>query len=187
MKPWKTLARETVLNFSRFLTVEKHTIELPDGRIIPDWPWVITPDYVNIVAVTAQYEFLCFRQTKYAANGITLAPVGGMIDPGETPLQAATRELREEMGLAAGELVALGQYANDGNRGVGIGHLYLALDCVPVGKTKSDDLEEQQVVRLSLNQFRQALLAGEFKIMSWSANAALALIYLTDRQYPQKD
>ena len=180
MKAWKTLARETVLHFSRFLTVESHTIELPDGRIVPDWPWVIIPDYVNVIPVTPQKEFLCFRQTKYAADGVTLAPAGGMIDPGETPLMAAERELREEMGLAAGEFVFLGSFANDGNRGVGIGHLYLALDAVPVAKTQSDDLEEQELIRLSRAQFRTALLAGEFKIMSWSASAALVLVYLAD-------
>ena len=184
MKTWKTLAKRTVLDFSRFLSVESHTIELPDGRIIEDWPWVIIPDYVNVVAVTPAQEFICFRQTKYAAGGITLAPAGGLIEPGEDPLVAAARELREEMGLQAGRLVSLGQYANDGNRGVGIGYLYLALDCVPVERLPSDDLEEQEVLKLTRAQYRAALQAGEFKIMSWSAVAALALLYLDSMQTP---
>lgn len=177
MKPWKTLSREQVLRFSHYLSVERHTIELPDGRIIPDWPWVIVPDYVNVLPVSPDGLFYCFRQVKYAADGISLAPVGGMIDPGETPLEAAHRELREEMGLESDELIFLGQYATDANRGVGTGHLYLALQARRVGSPGSDDLEEQELIQLTRAELRAALLAGEFKIISWAATASLALAY----------
>ena len=178
MEAWQTLARRTVLAFSRFLSVESHTIRPPDGRVLDEWPWVIAPDYVNVLALTPSGEFLVFRQTKYAVHGTTLAPVGGMIDPGETPLAAAARELREEMGLQARELLPLGSYATDGNRGVNTGHFYLALDCVPVQKAVSDDLEEQELISLTRGQLRAAVLAGEFKVMGWQATVALALIYL---------
>jgi ADP-ribose pyrophosphatase len=77
MQPWKTLSRRTILDRGKFLKVESHTVELPDGQIIPDWPWIITPDYVNVVALTEADEFLCFRQTKYAVDGTSLALVGG--------------------------------------------------------------------------------------------------------------
>ena len=54
MKPWKTLSREQILDQSPYLQVERHTVQLPDGRIIQDWPWVITPDFTNTVAVTVK-------------------------------------------------------------------------------------------------------------------------------------
>ncbi|MCA9975100.1 MAG: hypothetical protein KC413_05095, partial [Anaerolineales bacterium] len=82
MQPWKTLSRETILDYSKFLTVEQHAVELPDGQVIVDWPWVVTPDYVNVVAVTEDGRFLLFRQTKYAVIGTTLATVGGYLEPG---------------------------------------------------------------------------------------------------------
>ena len=65
MQPWKTRARQTILQPARgkYLTVENHTVELPNGAVIDDWPWLITPDYVNVVAVTSSHEFICFRQT----------------------------------------------------------------------------------------------------------------------------
>jgi ADP-ribose pyrophosphatase len=178
MKPWKTLAREKIFQFGRWLSVERHTVELPDGRILDDWSWVIVPDYINVLAVTPQNEFLCFRQTKYAAEGLTLAPVGGMLEAGEEPLSAAQRELREEMGYASAEWIFLGKYANEANRGVGNGFLYLARNAVPAQKAQSDDLEEQELLVLSRDQIRAALLAGEFKIAPWAATVALALVYL---------
>jgi ADP-ribose pyrophosphatase len=82
MRRWKTLSRHKILDRGKYLVVEEHAIELPDGRVIPDWPWVITPDYINVVAITEQGEFLCFRQTKYAVQGTTLATVGGYLEPG---------------------------------------------------------------------------------------------------------
>src|SRR5215211_882791 len=126
MQPWKVREREVILNQPPYLIVENHTVELPDGRIIPKWAWIITPDFINVVVETLDGALLCFRQTKYAVEGTSLAPVGGYLEPGEDPLAAAQRELLEETGYAASEWVALGTYAIDGNRGAGNGHLFLA-------------------------------------------------------------
>ena len=52
MKAWTTLSRQTILDRGKFLRVENHIIELPDGRVISEWPWVITPDFINVVAQT---------------------------------------------------------------------------------------------------------------------------------------
>src|SRR5512139_728419 len=103
MQSWKTLSRRVILEHSKYLVVEEHAVELPDGRVIEDWPWLITPDFVNVVAVTEGGQFLCFRQTKYGIEGDSLAPVGGYLEPGEDPLVAAQRELLEETGYQAAE------------------------------------------------------------------------------------
>lgn len=126
MENWKTLSRRTILRHSKFLTVESHTVALPDGQIIPDWAWLIMPDYVNVVAVTTENTFLCFRQTKYSVSGVSLAPVGGMLEAGEAPLRGAQRELMEETGYEAADWIDLGHYQVDGNRGGGAGYLFLA-------------------------------------------------------------
>lgn len=178
MRPWKTLARSTILSEDKYLTVEKHTVELPNGEVIATWQWIITPDFANIIVVTEENMFLCFRQTKYAVAGVSLAPVGGYLDPGEDPLAAAQRELREETGYEAAEWVDLGHYAVDGNRGAGVAHLFLARQARRVCAPHADDLEEQEMVLLDRAEVAAALARGEFKVLPWAAVAALALLYM---------
>jgi ADP-ribose pyrophosphatase len=178
MQPWKTISRQVVLEQPPFLTVENHEVELPDGRIIPDWSWIITPDFVNVVAINEQNKFLCFRQTKYGLDGLSLAPVGGFMEPNEAPLAAAQRELREETGFEAPEWIDLGHFRVDPNRGAGNGHLWLARGAYKVTESNADDLEEQTLLLLDQAEVETALAAGEFKVMAWTASLALSLLYL---------
>ncbi len=182
MKTWTTLRRRTVLDHDKFLTVEMHTIQLPNGQVIEDWPWLVMPDYVIVVPVTADGEILCFRQTKYSVAGLTLAPVGGYLEPGEAPLAAAQRELLEETGYRASNWISLGDYAVDGNRGAGTAYLYLARDARHVTAPDADDLETQELLHLSREAIEQALHDGEFKVLAWAAAISLALPHLMDNR-----
>ncbi len=178
MIQWKTLSKKIILQGSPFLTVESHTIELPNGRIIPDWQWIITPDFVNVVVITEDDKFLCFRQTKYAIQGTSLAPVGGYMESGENPLEAAKRELLEETGFEAGKWTALGSFPVDANRGAGVGHFFLAQGARRVAEPNSDDLEEQKLLFLSRKELEDAIAASDFKILPWAAGILLALHFL---------
>ncbi len=177
MQTWTTRSRKTVLNpdDGRFLKVEYHEVELPDGTVIPDWPWVITPDYINVVLITEDDQFVCFRQTKYAVEGTSLSIVGGYMEPGEDALTAAKREVLEETGYEAPDWMPLGSYAVDANRGAGNAHFFLAQNARWVQEIDADDLEEQELLLLSRNEVERALQNGEFKVLPWAAIVSLAL------------
>jgi ADP-ribose pyrophosphatase len=178
MKPWKTKARKIVLDERPWLTVENHTVELPDGQLIPNWPWIITPDYINVVAVTEDEHFLCFRQVKYGVEGTTLGIVGGYINEGEAPLAAAQRELLEETGYKAPDWLSLGSYIVDPNRGFASGHLFLARQARYITPRNADDLEEQELLLLTREEIESALEKGEIKVLAWAATVAFALRHL---------
>jgi ADP-ribose pyrophosphatase len=178
MHAWKTLSRKLILDHSKYLAVEDHAVELPDGQVIANWPWVNTPDYINVCAITTGQQFICFRQTKYGVSGTTLAPVGGYLEPGEAPLPAAQRELLEETGYHADRWLSLGSYVVDGNRGAGVAHLFLALDARRVAAPDADDLEEQELLLLSRAEIEQALARGQFKVLAWATVMSLALLQL---------
>lgn len=184
MQSWETLDREEILRVGdgRFLVVERHRIGLPDGTQIDDWPWVITPDFINVVVETTDARYLVFRQTKYAIDGTALAIVGGYLEPNEDPLLAARRELLEETGYVAPDWLHLGSYPVDGNRGAGTAHLYLARGAEWHRPIDADDLEEQELLMLTRTELQTALAAGEFKVLPWAAAVALALPHLTKNE-----
>lgn len=170
----KTLNRELILDKGKFLKVEQHAVELDDGSVIPDWTWVITPDFVNVVLITQDDKFVLFRQSKYAIDGDSLAPVGGYIEPGEDPLEAAKRETFEETGYKADHWRALGAFHVDANRGCGMAHFFLAKGAYIAGEPHADDLEPQEIVLLTRDEVRQSI--QQFKVLPWSAIIAIALL-----------
>lgn len=176
MESWKTIDRKLAMEICPYLKVETHTIQLPDGRVIDHWPWLISPDFVNVVVITEEDEYLCFRQTKYGIEGTSLAPVGGYIEPGEDPLAAAKREVLEETGYKARHWEQLGQFVVDGNRGNGSAHFFLAREAYPAAAIDADDLEEQVLLKLSRAEVEAAVARGAFKVLPWQAVMALALL-----------
>ncbi|MDP6630520.1 MAG: NUDIX hydrolase [Kiritimatiellia bacterium] len=175
MNTWKTLAKEMWLDCGKFLKVERHTVDFGEGRVIDDWPWVITPDYVNIVAITPENRFVCLRQGKYAIEGASIGPVGGYIEEGDSPRDTAERELREETGYESDDWTFLGSFPVDSNRGVGTAHFFLARNARFVGHVESDDLEPQELILLSRQELESAIDDGGVKLLPWVSAFALAL------------
>ncbi|MCB9765280.1 MAG: NUDIX hydrolase [Alphaproteobacteria bacterium] len=66
------------------------------------------PDWVNVVALTEDDRLVLVRQHRFGIDQETLEIPGGCVDPGETPAEAAVRELREETGYGGGALAPMG-------------------------------------------------------------------------------
>jgi ADP-ribose pyrophosphatase len=77
---------------------------------------ISTRDYLSVFAVTPDGRFPLVRQFRPAVEMITLELPGGHVEADETPEQAARKELREETGFIADELILLGTLAPDTGR-----------------------------------------------------------------------
>ena len=98
MKPWKILNSEYLVN-APWLKVAKETCELPNGKVIDDFYTLWQPDWVLILARTAEGKWVMTEQYRHGTGKIALEFPAGIIDKGETPEQAALRELQEECGF----------------------------------------------------------------------------------------
>ncbi|HEX2861258.1 MAG TPA: NUDIX hydrolase, partial [Lacunisphaera sp.] len=66
------------------------------------------PDWVNVVALTSAHQLVLVRQFRYGTDDFSLEVPGGVIDPGEDPVAAGVRELREETGFVGSSARLLG-------------------------------------------------------------------------------
>lgn len=105
-KPWKILARQTLLDV-RYMSVERQRVELGSGAIIEDFHLVGSPDWAGVVCVTEKQELVLVEQYRHGHGGVSLELPAGVIEPGEDPMLAAARELEEETGYTASEIVPL--------------------------------------------------------------------------------
>ena len=121
---------------------------------------VDAPDWVNVVGLTAERDVIVVKQHRFGVGAPTIEIPAGMIDPGEQPLVAAKRELREETGFVAERWRSLGAVAPNpaflNNRC----HHFLAEGCRRSGEQLQDPGEDIHVGTMSLEEMRAAILDG---------------------------
>ena len=125
--------------------------------------WVLTaPDWCNIVPLTRDGRVVMVRQRRHGTDEETLELPGGMVDPGDaSPLEAARRELLEETGYRAGEVVPTGVIAPNPAMQSNRCWSFLARDVEPTGVTKLDGGEDIDVVLVPYAEIPERVARGE--------------------------
>ena len=101
-RKWRVLKSTPLLNLGPWLNVRQEVVELPNGTQIPAWFVMDFPNWVNVIAITKEGDFVMIDQYRHALGETHYELVAGVVDEGETPLQAAMRELSEETGYEGG-------------------------------------------------------------------------------------
>lgn len=145
MKPWTRTESRMVGDFRVF---QVHNHRMADGQGHPrrDVNTFLCPDWCNVVALTEQNEMILIWQYRFGNDAMGLELPGGMIDPGESPEQAALRELREETGYLATEIEPLIRVHPNPALQNNWFYSFVARGARRVGSPKFDDNEECEVV-----------------------------------------
>ena len=123
------------------------------------------------------------RQYKHGLRKIVLALPAGYCENDEVPLDAAQRELLEETGYAGGKWVSMGSFTTDGNRGGGKAHLILANDVEYSTEPRDSDLEEREVLLMSIEEVRIAFTNGALAGLASLGAFFLALDHLKETSH----
>jgi ADP-ribose diphosphatase len=128
---------------------------------------------VMIVPLTAQNELLLVREYCAGTNNYQLGFPKGLIDPGETPEQAANRELKEEVGFGAEYLQSLKAVSIAPSHFNNTMHILLAKELY-LQTLPGDEPEPLVVVKWPLTQWRSLLVQEDFT----EARSVAALLLL---------
>lgn len=138
---------------------------------------------VTILPIDADGNIYFVEQYRLGAEQVLLELPAGVIDPGESPDEAAQRELREETGFACKNLSKLGSFYMIAGYGDEFMHVYLAQDLYPAPLDPDAD-EDLKLVPINLKQAYKMLYSDEFKDAKTIALLSLAIPKLLT-QYPE--
>ncbi len=145
----------------RLISVDRDRYRLEKNGRTGDFTIIRTFDWINVIPVTEEGNFVFIRQFRHGIREVTLEIPGGAIDPSDSsPRVAAERELREETGFVAGRWEDLGfvtpNPALQNNRC----HTFLAAGASRAGAPRFDPCEWIETVLLSRQETATALRNG---------------------------
>ena len=148
----------------------KDEILLPDGnKSVREI--IRHPGAVCVIPITADGEIIFVNQFRYAFNKVTLEIPAGKLEKGEDPLDAGKRELQEECGVIADEIISMGTVYPTVAYCSEIIYLYAAKKLTAT-KQKLDEGEFLGVEKIRLSDAVKMVMDGE---ISDSKTVALVL------------
>ncbi|MBU1276886.1 MAG: NUDIX hydrolase [Proteobacteria bacterium] len=170
---WKILESESVLEHP-VLSVTRSLRRL--GGHTATFVTLQSSDWVNVVPVTPQGEVVLIKQWRHGSGDWAVEIPGGLVDPGETPAQAAARELEEETGYQARTLTFLGKVNPNPALFDNTCHTFLAEVDPEAGEPRLEAGESIEVFRVKAHDLPAMVASGD--IDHCIVIAALAFFWL---------
>lgn len=160
-RKWKVLASEKLLNRGTWMNLRQDRVQLPSGSIVPEWFVLEFPDWINVIAVTRDGHIVMEDQYRHALGQTHFELPAGVVDPGETPLEAAKRELSEETGFGGGEWSLFMKVSPNPTNHTNFSYTFLATDVEPIGTQHQEATEDIRVHLLTLDEVYEILTSGQ--------------------------
>lgn len=143
--PWKVVRRRTAYRNPFSTLKEDHLEGRADGRQ-GIYGYFAPVDWILVVALDSDQRVHLVRQWRHAWGIASWEVVCGRMERGERPIDAARRELAEEVGMSSQDWRELGHLRPSDARCAGVGHLYVATNCTPMTVRPSADQTELDLV-----------------------------------------
>jgi ADP-ribose pyrophosphatase len=162
----------------RVFGVRCDTVSLPNGKSV-ELDIVEHPGAVTMVPVDDQGNLWFVRQYRHAGGVELLELPAGSLEPGEPPEDCAYREVREEIGMAAGHIKKIGEFYMAPGYSTEFLQIYLATDLRPAPLPADDD-EFLTVEAIPIRQVFAMVEAGQIHDCKTLASLYLARPILVD-------
>ena len=139
------------------------------------WSVRTVTDYAAVLAITEDGRIPLVRQFRPALDDHVLELPSGGIDPGESPEEAVRRELREETGCEADELVLLGSLYTDSGRMETLQWGYFAPNVRIVADGPSGD-ENLELLFVEPAELRRLVETNAFRMCTHLSVLAVAIV-----------
>jgi ADP-ribose pyrophosphatase len=145
----------------KILNLRLDPLQIEDGRTIR-LEIVEHGDSIGVLPVTEEGEALLVRQYRHPTGETLLEIVAGNVDPGETPDDSVQRELAEEVGHRANDIIPLGGIYLCPGYVTEFMHLFLARGLQPATAAQDED-EQIEVTAIPLEELYRQARAGELR------------------------
>ena len=159
---WKTLDSKYLIR-RPWLTARRDTVRLPDGRVNDEYYVLEYPTWINVIAITKNGGFLMVEQYRHGLGDVFVELCAGVVEDGETPLEAARRELLEETGYSGGEWRLLDTICQNPSTCTNMTYCFLAEGVKQTDIQHLDETEEISVRILSEDELLSLLTDGKIK------------------------
>jgi len=158
--PFRVIASREIYR-SRILSLREEDVILPKGSPAVFNVVEVRPG-ATVLAMDDDRRVLLIREYKFGVDRVSTEAISGGMEDGESPLDCARRELREEGGFEAAEWIDMGAVDPFTSHVVSPNHMFLArrLTAVP------QELEEGEVIhpfRVPLDEAVEMAMRGEIR------------------------
>jgi len=159
-KPWPIQSSEPVTD-CRIFKVRKDVVLNPRTGQPHEMFVLEQPNWVNIIPLTADEQVIMIEQWRHGTRSLHLETPGGLMDDGESPEQCARRELLEETGYEAGQIVQIGTVHPNPSIQDNVQYYELATNCHKVSDLKLDHAEDSTVRLIPLADVTRLIETGK--------------------------
>ena len=160
----------------KFITLDRDSVRFPDGSLA-EMDIARHPGASAVVPFMSgpmgdEPQILMLRQYRYAAGGYLYEIPAGRLDDGETPMECAVRELKEETGCAADHIELMTSILTTPGFTDEVIHLFMATGLAH-GEPNRESDEFVELIIMRLSEALERISNGEIT----DSKTALALLF----------